>query len=118
MRICAKGRSCLTAAFAYDTNVCRAYFLYSKQIRLVQRRARCLSSETVREDIHSLTVSHKGDKGWRDWSMKMLADQAELPYETVKTLLGGKIVRPSFVSVWQIAAALECSLDELSGRKI
>ncbi len=25
-----------------------------------------LSSETVREDIHSLTVSHKGDKGWRD----------------------------------------------------
>ena len=47
--------------------------------------------------------------------MKMLADQAELPYETVKKLLGGKIVRPSFVSVWQIAAALECSLDELSG---
>lgn len=54
----------------------------------------------------------------RDWSMKMLADQAELPYETVKKLLGGKIVRPSFVSVWQIAVALECSLDELSGRKI
>ena len=50
--------------------------------------------------------------------MKMLADQAELPYETVKKLLGGKIVRPPFVSVWQIAAALECSLDELSGRKI
>lgn len=54
----------------------------------------------------------------RDWSMKMLADQAELPYETVKKLLGGKIIRPSFVSVWQIAAALECSLDELSGREI
>lgn len=50
--------------------------------------------------------------------MKMLADQAELPYETVKKLLAGKIVRSPFVSVWQIAAALECSLDELSGRKI
>lgn len=54
----------------------------------------------------------------RNWSMRMLADRAELPYETVKKLLGGKIIRPSFVSVWQIAVALECSLDELAGRMI
>lgn len=53
----------------------------------------------------------------RDWSMRMLAERSGLPYETVKKLLGGKIVRPSFVSVWQIAVALDCSLDDLSGRR-
>ncbi|MDO4293048.1 MAG: helix-turn-helix transcriptional regulator [Eubacteriales bacterium] len=52
----------------------------------------------------------------RNWSMKMLADRAELPYETVKKLIGGKIGRPSFISIWQIANALGCSIDSLTGR--
>lgn len=53
----------------------------------------------------------------RNWSIKMLADKADLPYESVKKLIGGKIERPSFFSIWQIANALGCSIDSLAGRK-
>ena len=49
-------------------------------------------------------------------SMKTLADKADLPYETVKHLMAGKIGRPSFISILKIANALECSLDDLAGR--
>ena len=35
----------------------------------------------------------------RNWSMKTLADKADLPYETVKHLMAGKIGRPSFISI-------------------
>ena len=52
----------------------------------------------------------------RNWSMKTLADKADLPYETVKHLMAGKIGRPSFISILKIANALECSLDDLAGR--
>lgn len=52
----------------------------------------------------------------RNWSMRTLADKADLPYETVKRLMAGKIGRPSFISILQIANALECSLDDLAGR--
>lgn len=48
--------------------------------------------------------------------MKTLADKADLPYETVKHLMAGKIGRPSFISILKIANALECSLDDLAGR--
>ena len=54
----------------------------------------------------------------RNWSMKTLADKADLPYETVKHLMAGKIGRPSFISILKIANALECSLDDLAGRII
>ena len=40
----------------------------------------------------------------------------DLPYETVKHLMAGKIGRPSFISILKIANALECSLDDLAGR--
>ncbi len=53
----------------------------------------------------------------RNWSLKMLSDKADLPYETVKKLINGKIQRPSFISILQIADALECSIDGLAGRK-
>lgn len=53
----------------------------------------------------------------RNWSLKMLADESELPYETVKKLINGKIRRPSFISILQIANALDCSIDSLAGRK-
>lgn len=53
----------------------------------------------------------------RNWSIKMLADKADLPYESVKKLISGKIERPSFFSVWQIANALGCSMDKLAGRE-
>ena len=38
----------------------------------------------------------------RNWSMKTLADKADLPYETVKHLMAGKIGRPSFISILKI----------------
>lgn len=53
----------------------------------------------------------------RDWSLKTLADKADLPYESVKKLVNHKIQRPSFISIWQIANALGCSVDKLAGRE-
>lgn len=53
----------------------------------------------------------------RDWSLKTLADRADLPYESVKKLVNHKIQRPSFFSIWQIANALGCSMDKLTGRE-
>ncbi len=52
----------------------------------------------------------------RSWSLKTLADRADLPYETVKKLLNRKIARPSFICIWQIANAFGCSMDSLAGR--
>ena len=51
----------------------------------------------------------------RNWSFKMLSDKADIPYETVKKLLNGKIQKPSFYCIWQIAQALNCTVDELTG---
>ena len=53
----------------------------------------------------------------RNWSLKMLADKADLPYETVKKLISRKIGKPSFFSIWRIAEALDCSVDQLTGKK-
>lgn len=53
----------------------------------------------------------------RNWSLKMLADKADLPYESVKKLISHKIQKPSFISIWQIAGALGCSVDKLAGRE-
>lgn len=53
----------------------------------------------------------------RNWSLKMLADRADLPYESVKKLISHKIQKPSFISIWQISSALGCSVDKLAGRK-
>lgn len=35
----------------------------------------------------------------RNWSLKMLADKADLPYESVKKLISHKIRKPSFLSI-------------------
>lgn len=53
----------------------------------------------------------------RNWSLKMLADKADLPYESVKKLISHKIRKPSFLSIWQISNALNCSVDKLAGRE-
>ena len=50
-----------------------------------------------------------------NWSLKMLSDKADLPYESIKKLVNRKIQKPSFQSIWQISQALGCSLDELAG---
>ncbi len=52
----------------------------------------------------------------RNWSLKMLSEKADLPYESVKKLVNGKIRKPSLISLWQVSNALGCSLDKLTGR--
>lgn len=52
----------------------------------------------------------------RNWTLKMLSDKSDLPYESVKKLLNNKIGKPSFMSIWQISNAFGCSLDSLAGR--
>ena len=47
----------------------------------------------------------------RNWSLKMLADKADLPYETVKKLISRKIGKPSYFSIWRIAETLDCCMD-------
>ena len=48
--------------------------------------------------------------------MKTQTEKADLPHETVKHLMEGKIGRPYIISILKIANALECSLDDLAGR--
>jgi hypothetical protein len=43
-----------------------------------------------------------------------LSTSANLRYETVRALLGGKSVGPSFFLVVDLAKALDVSLDELA----
>ncbi len=52
----------------------------------------------------------------RNWTLKKLSDETEIPYESIKKLFGGKVLKPSFNSIWQIANALDCPLDKLTGR--
>ncbi len=50
------------------------------------------------------------DKGW---SIKQLSEEAELPYESVKKLVGGKINNPTIYSIIKLSKAFESSPDHL-----
>ena len=49
----------------------------------------------------------------KHWSVKTLADQSNIPYETLKKLLSGKTENTSFHNIIKIALAFECDLDYL-----
>lgn len=66
-------------------------------------------------DILILNICKELSK--RRWSLKKLADEADLPYETVKKLINKKIHKPSFFSICRIAIAFEVSIDQLAGRE-
>lgn len=53
----------------------------------------------------------------RNWSIRQLAEQSELPYESVKKIVGGKINNPTIYSLTKICEALDCSLDYLLENK-
>lgn len=53
----------------------------------------------------------------KNWSIKKLADKSELPYESVKKIVGGKINNPTIYSLSKICKALDCSLDYLLENK-
>ncbi len=50
------------------------------------------------------------------WSIRQLSDAADIPYESVKKLVGGKISNPSAYTLVKICDALTCSIDYLLGR--
>lgn len=83
------------------------------EIRLSKMNYSRLENEIVSEIVIRNICKQLSE---RNWSLKMLADRADLPYESIKKLVNGKIRRPSFISIWQISNALGCSVDSLAGR--
>lgn len=51
------------------------------------------------------------------WTIKDLSDASDIPYESVKKLVNGKINNPSIFTLQKIANALHCSIDYLIGRQ-
>lgn len=49
----------------------------------------------------------------KNWSIKQLSEHADLPYESVKKILAGKINNPTIYSLTKLCHALDCSLDYL-----
>lgn len=47
------------------------------------------------------------------WTIKKLSENADLPYESVKKLVGGKITNPTIYSLIKISNAFDCGLDYL-----
>ena len=47
----------------------------------------------------------------KNWSIRQLADEAELPYESVKKLVGGKVNNPTIYTISKVCDALNCSID-------
>ena len=44
----------------------------------------------------------------KNWSIRQLADEAELPYESVKKLVGGKVNNPTIYTISKVCDALNC----------
>lgn len=57
-------------------------------------------------NINHLIYSNK-------WSLKNLSEKSNVPYETLKKLMNGKINNPSLISIAKIANAFDCSVDYL-----
>lgn len=53
----------------------------------------------------------------RNWSLKNLSEYSNIPYESIKKLVNGKITNPSIYSINEIANAFNCSLDYLLGNE-
>mgnify|MGYP000075536215 FL=1 len=54
----------------------------------------------------------------KNWSIRQLADEAELPYESVKKLVGGKVNNPTIYTISKVCDALNCSIDYILGRSV
>lgn len=52
------------------------------------------------------------------WSIKQLSEKAELPYESVKKLVSGKINNPTIYTVIKLSKAFGCGLDLLIENKL
>jgi transcriptional regulator with XRE-family HTH domain len=49
------------------------------------------------------------------WTLKTLAEESDIPYETLKKLMNHKINNPSMNSIVRIASAFHCGVDFLMG---
>ena len=54
----------------------------------------------------------------KNWSIRQFADEAELPYESVKKLVGGKVNNPTIYTISKVCDALNCSIDYILGRSV
>lgn len=54
----------------------------------------------------------------KNWSIRQLSDQAGLPYESIKKLVGGKIKNPTIYTISKVCDALDCSIDYLLRRSV
>lgn len=52
-----------------------------------------------------------------NWTIKNLSDFSNIPYESIKKLINGKVDNPSTYTICKIADALGCSIDFLLGRQ-
>lgn len=70
----------------------------------------CLDSTVsiLQDNINKLLSIH-------NWSLKTLSDKSDIPYDSLKKLISGKIANPSLNSILKLSNAFECSLDYLLG---
>ncbi len=52
----------------------------------------------------------------KNWTIKNLSDYSNLPYESIKKLVNGKVDNPTIYTVYNVANALGCSIDFLLGK--
>jgi transcriptional regulator with XRE-family HTH domain len=50
-----------------------------------------------------------------NWSLRTLSEKSDIPYESLKKLMNGKIANPSLNSLLKLAYVFDCSLDYLIG---
>lgn len=66
------------------------------------------------ETLHNIILDNLNEMlTINQWSIKKLADTADLPYESVKKLLAGKIKNPTVYTLYKICTALGCGIDQL-----
>lgn len=53
----------------------------------------------------------------KGWTIRKLSEESNVPYDTIKKLVSGKINNPRLCNSLKIANALDCSLDYLLGRE-
>lgn len=65
--------------------------------------------------ITSLVKNITAELDARDWSLMRLSEEANVPYDTIKKLLSGKIQNPHLCNIAKIAFALNTDINTLSG---
>lgn len=54
----------------------------------------------------------------KHWSLKMLSEKSDIPYETLKKIVNKKITNPSLSTILKLSHTLQCSIDYLVSSNI